>query len=91
MEKTRVDFTSLFDKQRKAAPFHIKIAFREALEIFLEDPGHEILRNHPLDKLGKRYFGTWSIDVTQDWRALYRKERDRIIFVALGTHDQFYR
>jgi addiction module RelE/StbE family toxin len=85
-----IDFTNLFNAQRKEAPLAIKIAFREALEIFLEDPTTEILRNHALDELGKKYFGIWSIDVTDDWRALYRKEGDRIIFVDLGTHDQLY-
>jgi addiction module RelE/StbE family toxin len=45
------------------------------------------LRNHPLS--GK-YEGFRSIDVTEDWRALYRKEPERIIFVDIGTHTQLY-
>ena len=89
--KPPVDFTNRFNRQREAAPLAIKIAFREALEIFLEDPQNDTLRNHPLNKLGKKYFGIWGIDVTSDWRALYRKEGSRTIFLALGTHEQLYK
>jgi addiction module RelE/StbE family toxin len=85
--KRRIEFTPFFNKQRKAAPVEIKQAFRDALELFAEHPTHEALRNHPLT--GK-YAGFQSIDVTDDWRALYRKERARIIFVELGTHDDLY-
>ena len=67
----RIEFTPLFTKQRKAAPLEIKQAFRDALQLFVENPYHEALRNHPLT--GK-YAGFRSIDVTEDWRALYREE-----------------
>lgn len=87
IKSIRIDFTNLFNKQRKEAPLEIKVAFREALEIFLEDRNHITLRSHTLT--GK-YTGIRSIDITDDWRALYREEPERIIFVELGTHDQLY-
>lgn len=87
IKSIRIDFTNLFNKQRKEAPLEIKVAFREALELFLEDRNHIILRNHSLT--GK-YAGIRSIDVTDDWRALYREEQERIVFVELGTHDKLY-
>jgi addiction module RelE/StbE family toxin len=68
-------------------PTEIKIAFREALDLFAENPTHPALRNHPLT--GK-YAGFQSIDVAEDWRALYREEPELIKFVALGTHEQLY-
>ena len=83
----RIEFAPLFTKQRKAAPLEIKQAFRDALDLFYENPNHVALRNHPLT--GK-YQGFRSIDVTEDWRALYRTEPERIIFVEIGTHDQLY-
>ena len=43
-----IEFTPLFNKQRKAAPFEIKEAFRETLELFIENPTHKALRNHSL-------------------------------------------
>ena len=85
--KLRIEFTPLFNKQRKAAPLVIKLAFRDALDLFAEHPNHPALRYHPLT--GK-YAGFHSIDVTEDWRALYRTEPERIIFVELGTHEQLY-
>lgn len=83
----RIDFTPWFNKQREAAQLEIKQAFRDVLDLFSENPTHEALRSHPLS--GK-YAGFISIDVTDDWRALYRKERESIIFVDLGTHDELY-
>lgn len=43
-----IEYTSRFNKQRKAAPLEIKIAFREAFELFVDDSNHPNLRNHPL-------------------------------------------
>lgn len=83
----RIDFSLIFNKQLTAAPREIRVAFLETLQLFRYDPEHPSLRNHALKD---RYAGFRSIDVTGDWRALYRKERERIIFVDLGTHDQLY-
>jgi addiction module RelE/StbE family toxin len=83
----RIEFTPLFNKHRKAAPLEIKKAFQDTLALFIVEPDHPSLRNHPLKD---KFAGVRSIDVTGDWRALYRRERDRIIFVEFGTHDQLY-
>jgi addiction module RelE/StbE family toxin len=37
-----------------------------------------------------KYAGFRSIDVTEDWRALYREEKERIMFADLGTHEELY-
>ena len=83
----RIEFAPLFNKQRKAAPLEIKKAFQDTLALFIVEPDHPSLRNHPLKD---KFAGVRSIDVSGDWRALYRRERKRIIFVELGTHDQLY-
>ena len=83
----RIEFAPLFNKQRKAAPLEIKKAFQDTLALFIVKPDYPSLRNHPLKD---KFAGVRSIDVTDDWRALYRRERERIIFVELGTHDQLY-
>lgn len=51
------DFANLVNKQREQAPLVIKVAFREALEIFLEDPDNQLLRNHLLETPGKNILG----------------------------------
>jgi addiction module RelE/StbE family toxin len=87
----RIEFTDRFNKQREAAPLDIKVAFREALGLFLEDSLSPYLRNHPLKE---KLSGYRSIDVTEDWRAIFREEQTDnhtiIRFVALGTHQQLY-
>ena len=88
MKRTlRIDFSPLFNKQRKVAPVEIKQAFRDVLDLFSENPTHSSLRNHPLS--GK-YAGFRSIDVTGDWRAIYREKEDSIKFIAIGTHEKLY-
>jgi addiction module RelE/StbE family toxin len=87
----RIEFTDRFDQQRKAAPHAIKEAFLAALALFLAEPEHPALRDHPLH--GK-LAGYRSIDVTEDWRALYKREVSSetvtIKFDMIGTHKQLY-
>ena len=87
-QNKRIEYSPVFIKLITNAPTVIKIAFRDALDLFAENPNHPALRNHPLT--GK-YAGFQSIDVTEDWRALYREEKERIMFADLGTHEQLYR
>jgi addiction module RelE/StbE family toxin len=82
-----IEFSPVFKKLIARAPAEIKLAFREAYGLFAENPTHPTLRNHPLS--GK-YAGFRSIDVTDDWRAVYREKPGRIKFVAIGTHPQLY-
>jgi mRNA-degrading endonuclease YafQ of YafQ-DinJ toxin-antitoxin module len=86
-----IEYTSLFNKQRQAVPLEIKEAFLEALRLFLTDPVHPVLRNHLLH--GK-LTGYRSIDVTEDYRAVFREtltgRRALIVFHLLGTHKDLY-
>lgn len=86
----RIDYSRIFDKQLKNAPLEIKVAFRERLRVYLEDPQNPILRRHPLKG---RLKGYWSFNVTGDWRALYSEQEggEVVVFEALGTHSQLYR
>lgn len=61
---------------------------KEKLELFLLDPFHPRLRNHPLK--GK-YHGYRSIDIRPDIRAIYKDISDQeVIFVVLGSHAELY-
>ena len=86
-QNKRIEYSPVFIKLITNTPTAIKIAFRDALDLFAENPNHPALRNHPLT--GK-YAGFHSIDVTEDWRALYREEKERIMFADLGTHEELY-
>lgn len=87
-----IDFTPLFDKQRKAAPLEIKEVFLETLSLLLDDPKHPSLRNHILKE---KFAGYRSINVTEDWRAIFKEtqsnKKKAIIFHLLGTHKQLYK
>ena len=89
--ESRIEFTDDFNKQRKVAPLEIKEAFRETLALFLEDSHHPFLRNHPLKE---KFAGYRSIDVTDDWRAVFKESstRDRVLitFHLIGTHQELY-
>lgn len=86
--QAHIEFSSSFDNDIDKAPIEVQIIIRSLYELFKEDPKHEILRNHSLNKLGKRFHGIWSIDVTDDYRAIYRKEGNTIVFIMLRTHEQ---
>ena len=67
--------------------------FIKLLELFLEDEFHPLLKTHELK--GDRK-GEWSFSVTNDIRAIYRKEiangRTTIIFtfIDIGSHSKVY-
>lgn len=67
------------------------MAFIEALQFFKEDPSHSLLRNHPLKE---KLAGYRSIDVTEDYRAIFKESKTRkqkiITFHKIGTHRELY-
>lgn len=84
-------FTDVFRKQYKKADKRIQKSFDQQLKIFLQNPMDPQLRNH---QLRIPYHGQRSINVTNDWRAVFKSVQsadDTIIyFTALGTHNQLY-
>lgn len=64
-----------------------KIKFTERRNIFLEDEFHPIINNHALK--GK-YEGCRSINVGGDLRAIFRKDAEEILFIAIGSHSKLY-
>ena len=61
----------------------------ERLLLFLQDPYHPLLNNHPLK--GK-YLNYRSINITGDLRALYKLlQPGTYFFVTIDTHSNLYR
>lgn len=89
--QTEIKFGSRFRKRYRLADRKIKTAFDHSLEVFLEDANHPSLRDHPLHD---KYYGYRSIDVTEDWRAIYKvnqsSKRKVVTFHMLGTHKELY-
>lgn len=84
----KIRFHRNFEKQYKKLKDTQKAKARERLVLFLENPFHPILANHPLK--GK-YKGYRSINITGDLRAVYKfVSEDESIFVAIDTHSNLY-
>ena len=86
-----VKYTGNFLKQLKKSDVRIRKAFKQRLLLFVENPNDLELNNHSLQK---EHTGFRSIDITADYRAIYKEvaaEDDTYIyFSSFGTHDQLY-
>lgn len=86
-----IRYDPAFLKKIKKADVRIRKSFKERIAIFIIDPFAPQLRNHPLQR---EYQGYRSIDITNDWRAVYteKREDDEVVayFIAIGTHKELY-
>ncbi len=76
-----------FIKKFNKLPLKIQAKFGERLELFLKDPVNEVLNNHSVEKA---FPECRSINVTGDYRAVYKQEGDTAFFVNIGTHSELY-
>lgn len=87
-----VKYSPAFLKITKKVDVRIRKSLKERIAIFIKNPGDLWLNNHALQG---EYLGYRSIDITGDWRAIYKETvaDDEIFayFVALGTHKELYR
>jgi addiction module RelE/StbE family toxin len=87
----RTQFDTDFYKLYKKANIRIQKAVDQKIALFEKDPFDPQLNNH---ELHEEYEGLRSIDVTNDYRALYEEvpSGDETIayFSLLGTHEELY-
>lgn len=84
----KIRFHKNFEKQYQRLNKKQKGRVQERLILFLENPFHPILDNHPLK--GK-YVGYRSINITGDLRAVYKfVSEQEYIFVAVDSHSNLY-
>lgn len=80
-----------FDKSYKKLDLKIKNKFKERLKIFVKNPFDKILDNHALTW---NYKGHRSIDITWDFRAIFKEYPDWtyefVEFIDIWTHSQLY-
>ena len=89
----KIQFGPEFIKTLKKTNVRIRKKFKERIVLFVKNPYHPLLNNHPLKS---EYYGFRSINITADWRAIYKEitedyEESVAFFVAIGTHVQLYR
>jgi len=87
----KIVYDPAFVKKLKKVDVRIRKSAKERLILFSKNPNNPQLDNHPLRR---GYLGYRSIDITSDYRAIYKEVQvgDEVIayFVALGTHNELY-
>ena len=88
----KVKFSKEFIKQYKKADVRIRKKVDQKISTFSKNPMDLSLRNHTLREEHK---GQRSINITSDWRAIYREvkvadDEPYAYFTALGTHSELY-
>lgn len=87
----KVRYSPGFFRQYKKANIRIRGSVDEKIKVFLKDPDDPQLDNH---QLKDEYLGYRSIDITSDYRAVYRETQigEDVVayFETLGTHEELY-
>ena len=84
-----VVFHRRFEKMAQKLSPKVKQKMIERIDLFTQDPLSSQLRNHALHT---PYKGSYSIDITGDYRALYELvDEETALFTHIGTHSQLYR
>lgn len=80
--------TTMFKKMYNRLDKRIQKKADERLMLFVTNSLHTILNNHPLTD---EWAGCRSINVTGDFRIVYRERGENIFSLeAIGTHNQLY-
>ena len=75
-------------KKRIAPLVGLNRKFKERMNLFLLNPQHPVLKDHPL-KGSRNLFRAFSI--TGDLRVIYRRiNKDEVILMDVGSHNQVY-
>lgn len=87
-----VKFDPVFLSKLKKTGARTRKSFKEKLVIFVQNPDNPQLNNHPLKR---DYQGYRSIDITNDWRAIFSEKIENgetvTFFIGIGTHKELYR
>ena len=87
-----IKYTKEFIAQLKKQNVRVRKNFKKAIIQFSKDPNGKELNNHALRR---DWRGHRSIDITADFRGIYRETRlgneKSIHFITLGTHRQLYK
>lgn len=78
----------VFDRQYKKLPRNLQDRLWERLAILIEDESSPLLHDH---KLKPPYDGYRSINITGDYRLVYKKlDAETYYLRAIGTHHELY-
>lgn len=84
-----IKYDPAFLQKLKKVDVRIRKQFKKQIAVFTKEPLNPQLNNHPLER---EYMGYRSIDITNDWRAIYtEKVEGEAYFESIGTHDKLFR
>lgn len=85
-----IRYHKAYMKSFKKLPSFIKPKVLQTVELFIRDPIHPSLHNHPLT--GK-LAGRRAVSVTSNIRIVFEEYNDYtlVLFLDVGTHNQVYR
>lgn len=82
-----IHFSKRFTKRRDKLPRDIRQKLSERLLLFGVEPFHPLLNDHSVDKA---FPGCRSINVTGDYRAIFKEVGSDVVFINIGTHSELY-
>jgi len=84
----QIIFQGIFYKKFKKLSPKIQNQFFNRITLFKVNKSSPILNNHSVEK---RFLDCRSINITGDYRAIFKEEKENIyIFVNIGTHSELY-
>ncbi|HNY36156.1 MAG TPA: type II toxin-antitoxin system YafQ family toxin [Candidatus Pacearchaeota archaeon] len=83
-----IKFNKNFIKRFNSSPLLIKRNFEDKFNLFLVNKFNPLLNNH---SLRGKYSQLRSINITGDWRAIFRDDGNVVVFLTLGNHNNLYK
>lgn len=84
-----INYSRRFLRSLRKSSAKIQLKFRARLAEFIDDRNSPLVNCH---KLRGDFGGYYSINITGDWRALFREPKDgEILFDIFGTHSELYK
>lgn len=87
----KIAYDPSFLEKLKKLDVRIRRRVNEKILLFSKNPDDSQLDNHPLQR---EYQGYMSIDISSDYRAIYKETKigNEVVayFIFLGTHKELY-
>ena len=82
-----IERSSRFKRSFKKLSESSQKKLRGKIKLFVQDPFDPRLRTHKLKPREKQYY---AFSIEYDLRVVFRFEKDSVIFLDIGTHDEVY-
>ena len=77
-----------FKKKFKKLPREIQLRFYERVEMLIKNRNNIVLNNHRVDRV---FPDCRSINISGNYRAIFKEEGETMVFLKIGRHSELYR